>query len=199
MDQIAQQPVQGPLAIELVEDQAHHLLDLLVGVEGQASSRLADIADRRVVEQLAAAGLVQPPLVHPGAEEVQLGLAHDALEPQEQAVVEVGRVVEPIVVAQQGEEQAAGAHHRDPVRIGAGQATGVLPEKDADMIKAEFREDVLDASTALDRLCGPSLVGVDDLHAVAGPAQRHRHVGQGIFAPVDSLCSATCWGLDWRI
>ena len=80
MDQVAQQPVQGPLAIELVEDQAHHLLNLLVGVEGQASSRLADIADRRVVEQLAAAGLVQPPLVHPGAEEVQFGLAHDALE-----------------------------------------------------------------------------------------------------------------------
>ena len=106
MDQVAQQPVQGPLAIELVEDQAHHLLNLLVGVQRQAARRLADIADRRVVEQLAAAGLAQPPLVHPGAEEVQLGLAHDALEPQEQAVVEVGRVVQPIVVPQQGAEQA---------------------------------------------------------------------------------------------
>ena len=152
MDQVAQQPVQGPLAIELVEDQPHHLLRLLVGVQGQAASRLADIADRRVVEQLAAAGLVQPPLVHPGAEEVQLGLAHDALETQEQTVVEVGRVVQSIVVAQQGAEQAAGSHQGNPVRIGAGQATGVLTEKDADMIKAEFREDVLEASATLDRL-----------------------------------------------
>ena len=37
-------------------------------------------------------------------------------------------------------------------------------------------------SAALDRLCGASLVGVDDLDAIAGPAQRDRHVGQGILA-----------------
>ena len=182
MDQVAEQPVQGPLAIELVEDRAHHLLGLLVGVEGQAASRLADIADRRVVEQLAAAGLVQPPLVHPGAEEVQLGLAHDALETQEETVVEVGRVVEPIVVAQEGAEQAAGAHQGDPVGVGAGQAAGVLAQKDADMIESEFREDVLEAVATLDRLPGAPLVGIDDLDAIPRPAQRDGHIGQGILA-----------------
>ena len=135
-----------------------------------------------MVEQLAAAGLVQPPLVHPGAEEVQLGLAHDPLQTQEQTVVEVGRVVQAIVVAQQRPEQAARAHQGDPVRVVAGQATGVLSQKDADMIKAEFREDVLEASAALDRLSGASLVRVDDLDAVAGPAQRDGHVGQRILA-----------------
>ena len=65
MHQVAKQPVQAPLAIELVEDEPHHLLSLLVGVEGQPAAGLAHIADRRVVEQLAAAGLVQSPLVHP--------------------------------------------------------------------------------------------------------------------------------------
>ena len=66
------------------------------------------------------------------------------------------------------------------------------------MIKAEFREDVLDASATLDRLTSASLVRVDDLDAVAGPAERDGHVGQRISRAVDSLCSATCWGLDWR-
>ena len=66
------------------------------------------------------------------------------------------------------------------------------------MIKAEFREDVLDASATLDRLTSASLVRVDDLDAVAGPAERDGHVGQRILRAVDSLCSATCWELDWR-
>ena len=50
------------------------------------------------------------------------------------------------------------------------------------MIKAEFREDVLDASATLDRLSSASLVRVDDLDAVAGPAERDGHVGQRILA-----------------
>ena len=47
MHQVAEQPVQAPLAIELVEDQPHHVLGLLVGVEGQPAAGLADVADRR--------------------------------------------------------------------------------------------------------------------------------------------------------
>ena len=113
---------------------------------------------------------------------MQLGLAHDPLQTQEETVVEVGRVVQAIVVAQQRPEQAARAHQGDPVRVGAGQATGVLAQEDADMIKTEFREDVLEASATLDRLSGAPLVRVDDLDAVAGPAQRDGHVGQGILA-----------------
>src|SRR5207253_2182833 len=115
----------------------------------------------------------------PEAQEMQLGLAHDTLETQEQTVVEVGRVVQPIVVAQERPEQAAGAYQGDPVRVGASQATRVLSQKNADMIKTEFREDVLEARATLDRLSRASLVGVNDRDAVAGPAQRDGHVSQG--------------------
>ena len=174
--------MQAALAIELVEDHPHHLLSLLVGVEGQPAAGFAYIADRRVVEQLAAAGLVQSPLVHPEAQEVELGLAHDTLQTQEQTVVEVGRVVQAIVVAQQRPEQAARAHHRDPVRVVASQATGILSKENADMIKAKFREDVLKTWATLNRLSSARLVRVDDLDAVAGPAERDGHIGQRILA-----------------
>ena len=50
------------------------------------------------------------------------------------------------------------------------------------MIEAEFGEDVLDAAATLDRLPAAPLVRVDDLDAVAGPAERDGHVGQGILA-----------------
>src|SRR5208283_5603826 len=96
--------------------------------------------------------------------------------------VEVGWVVQTIVVAQKRLEQAARAHHGDPVRVVASQATSVLANKNANMIKSEFREDVLDASATLDRLTSASLVRVDDLDAVAGPAERDGHVGQRILA-----------------
>jgi hypothetical protein len=52
------------------------------------------------------------------------------------------------------------------------------------MIKPEFREDVLEAVATLDGLSRAPSVGVDDLDAVAGPAQRHGHVGQGILGPI---------------
>src|SRR5258708_3049900 len=48
------------------------------------------------------------------------------------------------------------------------------------MIKTKFREDVLKALAAFDRLTGTPLVGVDDLDAIAGPSQRDGHVGQRI-------------------
>src|SRR5258708_12200806 len=63
MHQVAEQPVQAPLAIELVEDDPHHLLRLLVGVEGQPAAGLAPIADRRGGEKPPPGGpLFSPPL-----------------------------------------------------------------------------------------------------------------------------------------
>src|SRR5262249_30287122 len=102
------------------------------------------------------------------------------LQSQEQAIVEVGRVVQTIVVTQQGVEQATGTDEGGPVRIRAGQATGFQPQDDADVIEAEFREDVLKAEAAFDRLATASLVGVDDLDAIAGPAEGDRDVSEGI-------------------
>ncbi len=64
----------------------------------------------------------------------------------------------------------------------ASQATGVLSKKNADMIKAKFREDVLDTSATLNCLSSARLVRVDDLDAVAGPAERDGHIGQRILA-----------------
>ena len=57
--EVAGHGVGGPQLIELVEDQADDTPDLLVGVQRQAAGRRLDVSDRRVGEQLAAAGLVE--------------------------------------------------------------------------------------------------------------------------------------------
>ncbi len=59
LPEVASDSVRGPQLIELVEDQEDDPLDLLVGVRRQAAGRRLDVADRRVGEQLAAAGLVE--------------------------------------------------------------------------------------------------------------------------------------------
>jgi hypothetical protein len=48
------------------------------------------------------------------------------------------------------------------------------------MIEAEFGQNVLEAETPRSRLTAAPLVRIDDLDAVAGPAQSDGQVGQGI-------------------
>src|SRR5262245_5696397 len=124
-----------------------------------------------MVEQLAAAGLVQSAFGHPAAQEVQLGLTHNALQAEEQSVVEVGGVVQAIVVAQQRAEQAAQANQGGPVRIRACQAACLQAQDDADVIEPEFGQEVLEARTSRGRLPTPPLIRVDDLNTVARPAE----------------------------
>ena len=59
LPEVAGDGVGGPQLVELVEDQADDPPDLLVEVHRQPAGRRLDVADRRVGEQLAAAGLVE--------------------------------------------------------------------------------------------------------------------------------------------
>ena len=79
---------------------------IILGIEHQPAAGDPGVADRGVVVQLAAAGLVPRPGQHPAPEDVQLRLAHDPREPQQEAVVVVGRVVEPVLVGQQRAEDS---------------------------------------------------------------------------------------------
>ena len=185
-DQVAQQAVDAAVPLELVEQQADHALHLLVGVQGERARRQLDVAGGRVVEHLAAARLVQQALVHPRAQDVQLRFAHGALEPQQQPVVVIGRVVQPVLVGQQGPEDGAQLQELMPVLVGAGQAAHLQAEDNADVVQADLGEQVLEAEPALGRLPAPPLVLVDDLDTVLGPAQRGGPVHQAVL-PVRRL------------
>jgi hypothetical protein len=55
-----------------------------------------------------------------------------------------------------------------------------LAHKNADMIKAKLRRDVLEAWASLHGLSSVGLVRVNGLDAVAGPTQRDSHIGQRV-------------------
>jgi hypothetical protein len=80
--QVAQDRVERAQLLELPEDQPHHLLDLFVRVERHLARWPPHVADRQRDRELPAPCLVQPALVHPLLQDVQLGLAHGALWPR---------------------------------------------------------------------------------------------------------------------
>ena len=76
----------GP--IEGLEHQANGALHLRVGIEVDRSVGPVDQADRRAHLEFAAPSLVELATAHARLEDVQLGLAHRALEAEQQAIVE---------------------------------------------------------------------------------------------------------------
>jgi hypothetical protein len=91
-----------PGGLERGEQVPDRALDGGVGVEDDVPGGVVDQADGQRHDQLAAAGLGQDPAAQPGPDEMELILADLPFHAQDQAVVEVPRVVEAVLVADQG-------------------------------------------------------------------------------------------------
>jgi len=77
-------------------------LDGGVGVEDDVPGGVVDEPDGQWHDQLAAAGLGQLPAAQPGPDEMELAFGHGPFEAQQQPVVEGARVIEAVLVADQG-------------------------------------------------------------------------------------------------
>src|SRR5207249_5608574 len=89
------------------EEEADGLLDLLVGVEDHAVVRVVAEADGQRRLELAAARLVEDAAPQPRPEDMQLRLTHRALEAEQEPVVEVRRIVDAILVEDEGVRERA--------------------------------------------------------------------------------------------
>ena len=153
--------------------------DLLVRVDHGGAVVVVDVADRQRGAQLAAGGGGAFRALQPAGQQVQLGLAHRALQPQQQPVVEVGQVVDAVAVDDQGVGQPGQLQQPGQVRRGAGQPGDLQPEDRADLAQAHPRDQPAEPVAALGRAARHAQVGVDHLDRVAAvPAQRDRLLGQ---------------------
>jgi hypothetical protein len=158
--------------LELAEHQPHDVLHLLVWVEGHLPRGAPDVADRQWLGQLAATRLAEPALVHPLLEDVQLRLAHRALEPEQQAVVVLRRVVDAVEVRNERPAQRADLQELMPILARAGQARHLHAEHEPDMVQADLRDEALKAQPPLDTGARLAQIVVDHQDPVRGPAQR---------------------------
>ena len=192
MDEVAEQAVERPPAIELVEDQANRGLDLLVGVDLEGARRASDIADRRQAVELAPPRLVPLAAIHAILEDMKLRLAHDAGQAEQEPVVVVGRVVEAIGVGQERAESRAQLQELMPVLAGPGQSAHLQAEDQADAVERELGQESLESRASLGRLAALAEIVVDDDHLIARPSQLDGTVGEGVlprggFAMVEDL------------
>ena len=69
-------------------------------------------------------------------QQVQLGLTHRAFQPQQEAVVEVGQIVDTVAVDEQGVGQPGQLQQPGQVRGGPGQPGHLQAEDRADLAQA---------------------------------------------------------------
>ena len=108
---------------------------------------------------------------HPAAEEVQLGLGHDPREPEQEPIVVIGRVVEPIRVGEQGSEDGTQFDELMPVLARAGQPAHLQAEDEPDVVETDLGQQPLKAQSPLGRGPALALIVVDDEDAVGRPTE----------------------------
>ena len=159
-------------AAEGAKELADTLSDAGIGVQQDALPGVVDETDGQAHLQLAAPGLVENAPAQPGAQHMQLRLAHRPLQAQQQAVVEVRRIVDAVLVEDQGIGQRAELQQAMPVGGVARQARHLQAHDDPGMSQAHLGDQALEA-LAIGRT-GARLpeVGIDDDHLLLPPPER---------------------------
>ena len=191
--QVAEHGADRTEFVELVEDQRDDELDQLVGVQGDPVAGQPDVASGNHGEQLTTAGLVQPPVIEPLLQEVQLGLGHSPFQPHQQPIVVQGRVIDAVLVGQEGVENYAPLQKTIPVGVGPGQSTDLEAKDDSDVLEVHLGQEPLEAQSAVAGGAGFRLIVGDDDHPVGWPAPDDGEVAQaGCKRPVNHVFKAIC-------
>ena len=165
---------------ELGEHQPEPGLDLLVRVQAHRAIALVHKTDGQRQAKLAPGSFLPLTLMQPHPDLVQLCLAHDAGQAQQQPVVIGTRVVEPFAIGDDHAEQGAKLEELVPIAVVARQARGIQAEDQAGLAQADLRDQVLKAVPAITgRPRAPEIL-VDHLDPFSGPAQHHRAIDQTV-------------------
>jgi len=90
-----------------LEERPEGLLDVLIWVQNHVTLRIIDQTDGQSHLQFPSTSLAVFATLESRTQDVQLGLTHGTLEPQEQAIVEIAWIIETILVKDQRAGQRA--------------------------------------------------------------------------------------------
>jgi hypothetical protein len=176
----AQDPVDRADLVELVEDEPDDLADPLVRVQHDLAGGPTHIAQRQRELQLPAPCLVEPAREHPLLDPVQFRRAHRPLQPEQQPVVVVGRIVDSIGIRQQDTPQRAQFQQLTPVPLRAGQTRHLDAQQETDVIERYLGDQTLEPRAVDSIGARASEVLIDHQHARPGPAQGDRPLYQRV-------------------
>ena len=127
-----------------------------------------------------AGGLVANATIEPLAQGMQLGLAHGALQPEDQPVVEQRGVVDAVGIGEQGVGDSAQVEEAIPVGVVARQARDLQAEDDADLEEGDVGGELSEAGPLGDAVRRDALILVEDRDLFARPAEVDGALDQGI-------------------
>jgi hypothetical protein len=163
-----------------IEHQLDTAANLAVRIELDGAVGAIDEADGQRQLQFTAPGFVANATLQSGTEHMQFGFAHGPLQAEQEPVVEMRRIVDAVLVQNQGAAERCEFEQPVPVGVVAGQPRDFQPEHDAGMPVRHFRHHLLEA-VALGRTgAGNAEVAVDDVNALDRPAERHGALAQGV-------------------
>ena len=169
-------------ALEGVEEQLHGRLHLGIRIEDDAILRIMDEADRQHLFELPAPRAAEDPTAQARLQHVQLRFAHRALQAEQQAVVKVPRVVEPVLIEDERVGECAQLEQPMPIGGVARQARDLQAQHYPHASQADFSHQPLEALAIRGARCGLPQIAVDHHDAIERPAQGDGALAQGILA-----------------
>jgi hypothetical protein len=113
---------------ELGKHQGERLLHSPVRILLDPITTHLDVADCHREEELTALGLELQGLERTLAQQRQLHLAHGALHPEQEPIIDQTRVIDPVLIKQQAADQSAELKQGVPVTAVAGEPGGFYRE-----------------------------------------------------------------------
>src|SRR4051812_13265295 len=165
---------------EHVVDDLNRVAHPLVGIKHNLARDAAQIAAREREAEFAPCRLVTTAFVEARPHDVELSLAHRALQAEQEAIVVERWIVDPVAVGNQGAGERTDLKELVPVATGAGQARDLEAEHEADMAETNLGDQPLETGAALGGGGRKTEILVDDHDLGAWPAQSASSVGEAV-------------------
>jgi hypothetical protein len=179
-DQLHQHLSGGPQPPPQAEHPLDRVAHLLIGGQRDAAVVVALEPDRKRQAQLAALGLVAQPTDQSRTDQVQLRLGDLSLEAQQQPVVEILQVIDPVRVGDQRAGQRAQIKQPVPVCRAAREPRGLPRQDQPNVTKADLRDQLGEPQTPVRRGARASQIIIDDRHRRRRPTQLYCPVSKRI-------------------
>src|SRR5258708_11278636 len=133
---------------EFREDKAQGILHTSIGILLDAVAPGLHVACRNAEEQRAATRLLHQRLLRALAEQRQLKLAHRALHAEQQPIIGMARIIDSVLVDENGSDQSTELDQRMPIATIAGEARRLDRDHGPDAALADRSQQALEAWTA---------------------------------------------------
>jgi hypothetical protein len=134
----------GTQTAEGLKQKPDALLNLLIGIQRHLTLYIINEADRKRHVQLPTPRFAQQGAAGPRLNHMQFGFTHGALESKQEPVIEIGGMVEAVLIENQGIAEPTDLQEPMPVATVAGQAGDLQPDHQSGVTHAHLGHEFLE-------------------------------------------------------